>query len=469
VLGWLGRLTFARSLAVITAIALGWRIAYVLIFRAHGIREMPTDWYFYQGGANLLASGHGFIQPLLYITGGVEQAADHPPLYMLWLALASVLDPGHWTSPLTHMLWSCIPGAAAVALCGLVGRQVAGPRAGLIAAGIAAVYPYMWMHDGMLLAETMSILTIALVLWASYRFVEAPSALRAAVIGVGCGLAALTRSEMLVLAPLLLVPLALMRRDRSWRARLLMVAAGGAAAAATVAPWIAYNATRFEEPVYMSTNFAVTLAAANCDSTYYGDRIGYKDWDACTVPAYDAAVAKHPDWASFDASQRDAHIRPEVTAYIRDHEKRAVLVAAVRVARIVKVFGVGQELDLDKNLNGQEPWAVNAGLVAWYVVAPLGVAAAVVLRRRQQVPVLPLLVVPAVTMLAAAVTFGQTRYGAPMSPAFVVLAAVAVDAWLRRRRAAEPDAADDGSAHRTDGTDGTAPPTPDADTVVATV
>jgi hypothetical protein len=125
-LGRLCRLTFAPALAVITAVALGWRIAYVLIFRADGITEMPPDWCFSQGGANLLASGHGFIQPLVY-AGGVEQAADRPPFYM-------------------------------------------------------------WMHDGMLLAETMSIFTVALVLWATYRFVEAPSALRAAMIGVACGL-----------------------------------------------------------------------------------------------------------------------------------------------------------------------------------------------------------------------------------------------------------------------------------------
>jgi 4-amino-4-deoxy-L-arabinose transferase-like glycosyltransferase len=373
-----------------------------------------------------------------------------------------VLDPGHWTSPLTHMLWTCVLGAVAVALCGLVGRQVAGPRAGLIAAVIAAAYPYMWMHDGMLLAETMSIFTIVLVLWATYRFVEAPSALRAAVIGIACGLAALTRSEMLVLAPLLLVPLVLLRRDRAWRERVLMVAAGGIAAAVIVAPWIAYNATRFEEPVYMSTNFAVTLAASNCDTTYYGERIGYKDWN-CAAAAWDAAAAKHPDWASYDASQRDTYIRDEVMPYIRDRQKRAVLVSAVRVARILKIFGVGQEVDLDKNLNGQEPWAVNAGLGAWYVVAPLGVAGAVVLRRRRQVPVLPFVVIPGVTLFAAAVTFGQTRYGAPMAPAFVVLAAVAVDAWLRARRTSEQDAADDGVARTADRTASGAQSSPDPD------
>jgi Dolichyl-phosphate-mannose-protein mannosyltransferase len=455
----LGRLLFARSLTVIAAFALAWRLLFVLVFRADDV-PMANDSFFYSRGADLLASGHGFIQPHLYeSTGLVEQAADHPPLYLLWLGVASLLDPGPVTSELVHMLWSCIPGAAAVVLCGLAGRCVAGPRAGLVAAVLAAVYPNMWMHDGMLLAETMSIFTISLVIYTTFRFIAVPSPARAAWIGVACGLAALGRSEMLLLAPLLLVPLALLRRGDAWRDRLLALTAGGAAAAAVVAPWIAFNAARFEEPVYMSTNFGVTIAAANCDSTYFGDRIAYKDWN-CTVATYDAVAAQHPDWATFDASQRDEHIRPPVVDYVRDHTKRAVVVAGLRVARVVKLYGVGQEAEIDAGLHGQDDWVVYSGLATWYVVAPASAVGAIVLWRRGRARYLvPLVVAPAATLLGVAMTFGQTRYGAPLSPVIVVLAAVAVDAGVLRWRstrdsdgdtsrqesvAPSPDAADRG-------------------------
>jgi hypothetical protein len=121
-----------------------------------------------------------------------------------------------------------------------------------------------------------------------------------------------------------------------------------------------------------------------------------------------------------------------------DHADRVPVVMAARVGRALKVYGVGQEIDYDDLIHSQDRWVVYAGLVSWYVVAGLAVAGAVVLRRRREVPVFPLLVVPAVVLMAVAAIFAQTRYRAPAEPAVVVLAAVAVDAMLPRRRAGPP-------------------------------
>jgi 4-amino-4-deoxy-L-arabinose transferase-like glycosyltransferase len=419
---------------VVSLVGLALRVGYVLVFRQSRV-PMGNDSFFYSGGANLLAQGHGFIQPhRLAIRGLVEQAADHPPLYTLWLTIASLVDPAQTTSQVTHMLWSCVLGAGTVVLCGLLGRRVAGPRAGLVAAAVAAVYPNLWVHDGMLLAETMSIFTVTLVLWSGYRFWDEPTAGRAAWLGFCGGLAALTRPEFLLTLPLLLLPLVAILRTAPWRHRLGWLTVGGTTALATLAPWVAFNFSRFEEPVYMSTNFAVTMAAANCDSTYYGDLIGYKDWN-CAVQAHEAASARNPDWDEFDASQRDQQLRPEVARYVRDRIKRASVVAVARMARVLKLYGVGQEVDFDNLRHGQERGVVYAGLASWYVLAGLAVAGAVTLRRRRDVPVFPLLAVPAIVLVAVAVTFGQTRYRAPAEPAVVVLAAVAIDAGVSRRRA----------------------------------
>ena len=270
-----------------------------------------------------------------------EAAADHPPLYVLWLSIASVVDPRYGTSPTVHMLWTCVLGAGTVLLCGLIGRRLAGPRTGLIAAAIAAIYPNLWLHDGMLMSEPMAIFTVCLVLWSAYRFWDDPTFGRVAWLGASCGLAALARSEFLLAIPVLVLPLVVMRL-RTWPERARWLALGSATALATIAPWVAYNSTRFEEPVYMSTNLGVTLAAANCDSTYYGDRIGYKDW-ACAIAAHESLQARVDNWTELDASQRDEYLRPEVTRYIRDHEKRVPLVVAARMARILKLYGVGQE------------------------------------------------------------------------------------------------------------------------------
>ncbi len=52
------------------------------------------DSYFYHESANLIADGKGFINPIDWIENHVRiQAADHPPLYLLYLG--GMVDPGH--------------------------------------------------------------------------------------------------------------------------------------------------------------------------------------------------------------------------------------------------------------------------------------------------------------------------------------------------------------------------------------
>jgi 4-amino-4-deoxy-L-arabinose transferase-like glycosyltransferase len=417
------------------------RIAYVLAFR-RSLVPLSGDAYYYSAGADLLAGGRGFIEPLAASAGHVEQAADHPPLYELWLTIASVVDPGHETWQVTHMVWSCVLGAGSVVFCGLVGRRVAGPRCGLVAAALAAVYPNMWLHDGALLSETMSIFMVSVTLWSAYRFWDVPNWRRAAWLGLFSGLAALTRPELILMLPLLLLPLAALVKAVPLRRKAGWLAVGGATALATLAPWVAFNFSRFDEPVYISTNFGSAMAAANCDSTYYGDLIGYKDYD-CAAEIFGAAAARTPGWNGLDGSQRERQVRREVFRYIGDHVDRVPLVVAARVGRALKVYGVAQEIDYDDLIHRQERWVVYAGLVSWYVVAGLAIAGAVVLRRRREVPVFPLLVVPAIVLMAVAAIFAQTRYRAPAEPAVVVLAAVAIDALTRRRRGEPPAEGDE--------------------------
>jgi hypothetical protein len=95
------------------------------------------------------------------------------------------------------------------------------------------------------------------------------------------------------------------------------------------------------------------------------------------------------------------------------------------------------------------------GLLALYASVPLGIAGAVILRRRR-VPISPLVAPVFVATLSAMLAFGNPRYRASADIALVVLSAIALDAllvrWTRRHAPAEPagraecgavDAADD--------------------------
>ena len=77
-------------------------------------------------------------------------------------------------SYMAHKLASCVIGAGTVLVIGLIGRRLGGPRAGLIAAVIAAAYPNLWLVDGLVLSEDMFALMIGLTILAAYRFRDRP-------------------------------------------------------------------------------------------------------------------------------------------------------------------------------------------------------------------------------------------------------------------------------------------------------
>ena len=91
-------------------------------------------------------------------------------------------------------------------------------RTGLIAAAIAALYPNMWVPDGSLMAETVAIFTTALALYWAYRYWHEPSWQKLAIVGIAAGAGALSRSELVLIVPLMVVPLAVLVPGRRARA-----------------------------------------------------------------------------------------------------------------------------------------------------------------------------------------------------------------------------------------------------------
>jgi 4-amino-4-deoxy-L-arabinose transferase-like glycosyltransferase len=425
---------FAQRLAVVAVIGLCVRVGYVLLFRVDLI-PLGGDSIIYSLGANLLAHGHGFVAPLDVFSPVFHQSADHPPLYLIWLAIPAFLDPSSGdTSQTVLMLWSCALGTGTVVLCGLAGRRLAGARCGLIAAALAAVYPNIWVWDGTLLSETISLFMVALVILLSYRFLQAPSTGGAVALGLACGLAALSRAELILTLPLVLLPAVAFVRGGDRARRLRWLAVGGVASIVVMGPWVVFNLTRFAKPVYISTGFGGTLAAGNCDASYHGSGIGSKNYAcgrATFLKVVDEAAAHH---VTLDAAELDAAVRAETMKYVRAHRSRVPLVVAARWGRVTGLFNSRQEIWLDALFYRKERWVVEAGFYSYYAVAALAVFGAITLRRRR-VPLFPLVAFPVVVLVSVAITFAQIRYRSPAEVSLVLLAAVAIDEVVRHRRA----------------------------------
>jgi hypothetical protein len=406
---------FAWALAGVAVCAFAIRLAWVLLSRQH--IKFGGDSYFYHAGANLLADGKGFINP--YLVPQHVQSAFHPPLYMIYLSVFSFFG---MRSTLWHLLWSCVLGTGTVVLIGLLGRSVAGARAGIIAAVFAAAYPNLWIPDGSLAAETMSAFLTALVLLLAYWYWERPSWLRLAAVGAASGAAALGRSELILFVPLLVLPLALLRGGDAWRPRLLALGAGTLAALIVIGPWVGFNLTRFNQPETLSTQFGVTLADANCDAIYHGGFLSYYN-QGCGI-----AIQKKSIPSNYDESQQDSVYRRAAVEYIKKHSHR---VPAVVVARFKAVLGLNDpsgQMRIDGFIESRG-WAPSRwGMYTFYVLEILSIAGVVVMWRRRSVPLFPLLVPPVVVMVTALSVYFTTRFRLPAEVSLIVLAAVALDA-----------------------------------------
>ena len=121
ILSAVGRPTraFTLRLAGLAAAGVALRALYLFTVGRHvtGI----GDWHFYHWQANLIAGGHGFVEPYKWLfEHRASPSAGHPPLYPL--ALAAVSELGG-TSELSHRALGLILGAVTIVLVGLLGRQ----------------------------------------------------------------------------------------------------------------------------------------------------------------------------------------------------------------------------------------------------------------------------------------------------------------------------------------------------------
>jgi 4-amino-4-deoxy-L-arabinose transferase-like glycosyltransferase len=423
-------------MVVIAAVAAAVRVMNVLWWRPTTNRvgylgyKLGGDASYYHYQANALAKGHWFVDPFLFLyKGQIRPSAAHPPLYTLYLAVWSRLGVDSVTG---HRLVSGLLGVAAVVVIGILARQLGGNLAGLVAAGVAALYPELWINDGMLLSEGLAVLTTACALLATYTYWRSPRGRNAVLMGLACGIAALSRTELALLFPFVVLPLVALTRSEAVRQRVRLGALALLAGAVVVVPWVAFNMLRFDEPTFISTGTGSALAAASCDGVYYGKFIGY--YANCYTGPWPGP--------QLDESVRDTYPRDYARHYIRTHLGRLPVVVAARVGRLWGVFKPGQTTWLDWWLEGRGRAPSYIGLFSYYLLVPFAIGGVVVLRRRK-IPILPLVMLAVIATIAAAVTFGVTRYRAPAEVAIVVAAGVGAAAsyeWWRRRRGHPPDA-----------------------------
>jgi hypothetical protein len=170
----------------------------------------------------------------------------------------------------------------------------------------------------------------------------------------------------------------------------------------------------FDRPVAIATNSGTAVAGANCDDTYYGDKLG--GWSR-------SCIHSHPgNEADEYAATLDDGVR-----YAEDHLDRLPMVLAARLARVWSVY------DPFYTPEGRSEQLQKLGTVAFFLVVLLALLGLRVLRRRGTsawILLAPLVVVS----ISALTTYGNTRFRQPAEVTLVVLAAIGLDRLQPRRQ-----------------------------------
>ena len=383
------------------------RLFYGLVVRAGA--PLLGDALYYHKQAIWNLRGRWFVDPIIiearHHPAALVPSAQHPPLFTLVLTLGDVLGLRSTTS---QVVLNCLIGTATIAVTALVARDLAGERSGVIAAVVAALYPGFWVFDGEVMSEALVMLLAALTILAAVRCFRDCTRGRVALLGLLTGLCALTRTELVLLVPLVGIPTVLWQHRMAWRRRIVLSFLVVGVAAATMAPWVARNLTTFHHPVWLSDQLPATLASANNPPTYYGPLTA--SW---CINCLDDTTFPRGDDESDEGVVWDAQAK----AYIEAHKGRAVVVAVDRVGLVWGVYAPVRQANQDF-LEGW-PTPVSFAWMYWYYpLAVLGVAGAVILRRRRE-PIYPLVAQVVVVTVAEA------------EVAIVIGAAVALDALWR--------------------------------------
>jgi hypothetical protein len=453
---------FWRILLVIIVVGFGVRVSYVAIAKrgpcqikvaGEVVGSYPSactvgDQIFYNAEANAIAAGHGFTEPLWSVTHpgqAAPPAADHPPLTVVALAGVnwlvehpplSAIAGDHLNANVREDRYAMVVfGTLLILLIGLLGRRVGraipgveAETVGLIAAGVAALSPNIWVNDGLVMSETLTGVAVVGACLLAFALWDHPGVGWALALGACCGAVALGRAELLLFVPLLGLVVALTTRA-DWGRRAGLAGIVLLAAAIVIAPWVGFNLHRFNDSTFVSTNDGIALAGSNCNNVYYGKGIGLT---AITGPA---ACIDYPPPPG-DQSQVARIYRKRAFDYMRHHLRRLPLVVAARIGRTWSLYRPLDMVNFNKG-EGRESWVTRLGLLVYYPTLLLAIAGGIAMWRRRARRALWVLLVPAIALtIGVAATYGQTRFRAAAEPSLAVLAAVGVLTlfpWLVRQ------------------------------------
>ena len=420
-----------RKTRMVTAACLGLALALRLGFALLYWVDQPLthDEREYLALGRSVARGDGFHYPADEPVPGTAQQFGRAPGYPLFLAALGITQPVE-QAPRRVQIAQAFVGTLIVWLIASIAARAAGPRAGIVAAALAAIYPPLVWTPAYVLSETVFsalALAAARVLQSigyrisdiGYRISDIGHRVsvigyRAPVIGGALsGAAILTRPALIFFLPFAAIWLWRSRRTADAAIFLLV-------AALCVAPWTIRNYRVYGRWIAVASEGGVTFWTGN-------HPLAIGEGDLAANPAIKRAElsfrAAHP---GLSAEELEPLYYRDAFAWMREHPGAWLWLMARKVFYTVVPAGPSYAVHSTKY--------VVASVTAYLLV--LAAALAGVWRWRRAAwrtgPV-PLWLMAASTVTAGLVFFPQERFRIPViDPALIVTAAL--PAGLRNRQ-----------------------------------
>ncbi len=224
------------------------KLAYVLQSSGSLSFKVPIiDSRYYDETAQSIAAGHGY-------PGGVFFMG---PLYSYFLAIVYDVFGRHFT--LVRVL-QALGASVTVALAFIIGKKVFRPSVALLGAVLLALYGASTFYDGQLLMEWLGTLLDMLLLFVLYRQFERAQPLKFILAGMLLGLSALARASVLAFAPVVLVWILFVSKERG---RMTAGALFVAATIVTISPATIHNYVAGRDWVPITSNGGLNFYIGN--------------------------------------------------------------------------------------------------------------------------------------------------------------------------------------------------------------
>ncbi len=155
------------------------------------------------------------------------------------------------------------------------------------------------------------------------------------------------------------------------------------------------------------------------------------DPDLILEPGQHLLVHANPV-SGFSEVELDAGATARALRYYGERMDDLPLLGAARVGRAMGVYRPNQTAQLETLVEGRESWQAWAGVISWWVMAPVAVLGAVQLRGRR--PIWPFAAVTVLVVLVIAASLGIPRYRLGLDVVACVLVAVPLARWWSRRQ-----------------------------------